>query len=464
MPQGLIATALSLALYLSGVTGPSGPTSSGGATPPVPTLSQPAAPAAPATPSGTQVTSSLGATLTIGQRVGVTGTQVNLRATPDNGAPIVARAARGSGATLESAGNGWAKLRLDSGESGWVPDWLLDSHPRFVPSPGNPPSPASPQLPGEKLVYGYYTVNFPGDMESYNAMVANGHRLSGIIPFLFTLESNGRVTGLHNQAAMAAAKERGLTTLALVHNLSGPWFSGSVAHSAIGNWANRSRAVSSIVSLVKTYGYDGVNIDLEAVPSYDRNALTAFMRDLSQALKPLGKLVTISVPAKTYDDPRNSWSGAYDYAALGQYVDLMMLMTYDEHFANGRPGAIASVRWVDAVASYAASQVSPSKLILGVAGYGYDWPSGGKAKAVSYSDAVALARRYGRTIQWSTAAQSPYFTYYKNGSMHTVWFESADSLAHKLKIVEQRGLRGVALWRLGFEDPRFWSLVGSRWG
>lgn len=449
MSQGLLATALSLALYLSGVTGPAGTPAQNGTVP-------------PAAPSGDRVTTSLGTTLMLGQRVGVTGTQVNLRSAPDNAAPITARASRGTGATLERAGNGWARLRLDSGESGWVADWLLDSHPRFVPST-NTSSPAQSKLSGGKLVYGYYTVNFPGDTDSYDVLVSNGHRLSGIIPFLFTMDASGKVTGLHNQAAMAAAKERGLTTLALVHNLSGPWFSGSLAHSAIGNWTNRSRAVSSIANLVLTYGYDGVNIDLEAVPSYDRAALTAFLRDLSQALRPAGKLVTISVPAKTYDDPRNSWSGAYDYAALGQVVDLMMLMTYDEHFTDGPPGPVASVGWVDSVAAYAASQVPPAKLILGVPGYGYDWASWGKAMAVSYDQAVSLARRYGRSVQWSASAQSPYFTYYKNGAQHTVWFESADSLLPKLKVVEQRGLKGVALWRLGFEDSRFWTLVGSRW-
>jgi spore germination protein YaaH len=459
VPEGILATALSLALYLSGATGPSGAgTPPATYTPPAPTYGTSSA---PSTSSGARVTTSLGSTLSLGQRVGVTGTQVNLRSAPDNAAPITARVTRGTGATLESAGNGWAKLRLDTGETGWLADWLLDSHPRFVPSPAG--SSQGAKVSGGKLVYGYYTVNYPGDTDSYDSLVSNGRRLSGIIPFLFTLDASGRVTGLQNRAAMAAAKERGLTTLALVHNLSGPWFSGSLAHSAIGNWANRSRAVSSIANLVLTYGYDGVNIDFESVPYYDRAALTAFMKDLSQALRPAGKLVTISVPAKTYDDPRNSWSGAYDYTALGQYADLIMLMTYDEHFTDGPSGPVASAWWVDSVASYAASQAPASKLVLGVAGYGYDWSGAGKATAVSYDEAVSLARRYGRSIQWSSAAQSPYFTYYRNGLQHTVWFESADSLLPKLKIVEQRGLKGIALWRLGFEDSRTWSLLRSRW-
>lgn len=459
MPQGLLATALSLAIYLSGATGPTGTATAPSAVDPAP-ASQAVA-TAPQASSGTQVTSSLGTQLTIGQRVGVTGTQVNLRATPDNGAAITARASRGTGATLADYGNGWAKLRLDSGETGWVADWLLDSHPRFAPA--SSATSGSLKLSPGKMVWGYYTVNFPGDTDSYNSLVANSGKLSGIIPFLFSLDASGQVTGLHDRTALSTAKARGLTALALIHNLSGPWFSSSVAHSAIGNATNRARAVSSIVNLVTTYGYDGINIDLEAVPSYDRSALTVFMRDLATKLHAAGKLVTISVPAKTYDRPGDSWVGAYDYAALGQVVDQMMLMTYDEHYSSGPAGPVASAGWVDSVAAYAASVVPASKVVLGVPGYGYDWSGSGKATAVSYGDAVALAKRYGRTVQWSSGAQAPYFTYYRNGSQHTVWFESADSLAAKLRIVEQRGLKGIALWRLGFEDPRIWGVIGSRW-
>ncbi|MGE5508087.1 MAG: glycosyl hydrolase family 18 protein [Chitinophagales bacterium] len=460
MTQGVIATVLSLALYLSGVTGPSGS--------PAPSTAYPAgsnaAPAytepAPSAPEGQRVTSSLGTTFTIGQRVGLTGTQVNLRVSPDNSSVIAAKASRGTGATLLDAGNGWAKLRLDTGETGWVSDWLVDSHAPVAPA-GTTSSGSLKLSPG-KVVFGYYTVNFPGDTDSYTSMVANAKRLTGIIPFLFTLDSSGKVTGLHNQAAMAAAKERGLSNIALVHNLSGPWFSSSVIHGALSNPVNRSRAVANIVSLVRTYGYDGVNIDFESVPSYDRSALTAFMGELAQGLHPYGKLVSISVPAKNYDQPGNSWSGAYDYQALGKIVDLMMLMTYDEHFTSGPAGPVASKQWVDSVASYAVSQVSPQKVVLGVPAYGYDWSGYGKAAAVGYDDAMALARRYGRTVQWSSSAGAPYFTYYKNGSTHTVWFESADSLLPKLDIVQRYGLKGIAIWRLGFEDNRIWNVLGQR--
>lgn len=460
MTQGVIATVLSLALYLSGVTGPSGSSTPAAAYPTgseaAPAYSEPVAEA----PDGQRVTTSLGTSLTIGQRVGLTGTQVNLRVSPDNSSTLTGKTAKGAGATLVDAGNGWAKLRLDTGETGWVADWLVDSHAPALPA--GSASAAGTKLSPGKVVFGYYTVNFPGDTDSYTSLTANSKHLTGIIPFLFTLDSSGRLTGLHNEAAMAAAKARGLSNIALVHNLSGDWFSSSVIHAALSNPVNRARAVSNITSLVRTHGYDGVNIDFESVPSYDRAALTAFMAELSQKLRPYGKLVTISVPAKTYDQPGNSWSGAYDYKALGQSVDLMMLMTYDEHYTGGPAGPIASKPWVQSVAAYAVSQVPAQKVVLGVPAYGYDWPSSGKASAVGYDGAMSLARKYGRTVKWSSSAGAPYFTYYKNGSQHTVWFESADSLGPKLDIVQRYNLKGIAIWRLGFEDNRIWSVLGQR--
>jgi len=46
------------------------------------------------------------------------------------------------------------------------------------------------------------------------------------------------------------------------------------------------------------------------------------------------------------------------------------------------------------------------------------------------------------------------------GNAELVYFDDADSLARKIALVRQYGLEGVAAWRLGFEDPGFWSLFG----
>lgn len=465
MQQGVVSTLLTLFLYLSGSAG-------GGQGSPATPASTPASPqpapisAAAGTSGGTSaVKTSLGSQVTSGQLVAINGNTVNLKALPSADSAVTATVNKGTLATLVSAQGGWAQVRLDNGTTGWLLDWLLDTTPsvasRGQSSPGGAASGGGIKLVGGPEIIGYYTVNFPGDRSSYNSLISHGSDMTGIAPFLFTIDSSGRVTGTHNQEAMAAAKARGLKTFALVHNLAGPWFNGSLAQSVLGNTLNRTRAVSNIANVVRTYGYSGVNIDFESVPGSQRQNLTAFMRDLSAALRPEGRLVTISVPAKTYDNKNDNWSGAYDYRALAQYSDLIMLMTYDEHFRSGPAGPIASIGWVEKVLRFATSQAAPSKFLMGLAAYGYDWSGWGSANAVSYSQAMKIASQNGRTVQWSDRDKSPYFTYYKNGAKRTVWFESSNSYRYKLELVKRYGLKGVALWRLGFEDASMWSTISQ---
>ena len=88
-------------------------------------------------------------------------------------------------------------------------------------------------------------------------------------------------------------------------------------------------------------------------------------------------------------------------------------MTYDYSWANGPPGSIAPQRWVDRVASYAVSQIPPSKVLLGLAFYGYDWNTtvGGEARALLYPQAEALARQYGTEITTDQVTLSATFSY-----------------------------------------------------
>ena len=62
----------------------------------------------------------------------------------------------------------------------------------------------------------------------------------------------------------------------------------------------------------------------------------------------------------------------------------------------------------------------------------------------------------GARVDYDFSAQTP-FIVQPNGSL-TSYFDDADSLARKVALVHTYGLAGIAAWRLGFEDPGFWSL------
>ena len=62
----------------------------------------------------------------------------------------------------------------------------------------------------------------------------------------------------------------------------------------------------------------------------------------------------------------------------------------------------------------------------------------------------------GARVDYDFSAQTP-FVVSPDGSLIS-YFDDANSLARKVALVQSFHLAGIAAWRLGFEDPAFWSL------
>ncbi|MGE5675351.1 MAG: glycosyl hydrolase family 18 protein, partial [Mycobacterium leprae] len=200
------------------------------------------------------------------------------------------------------------------------------------------------------------------------------------------------------------------------------------------------------------------------VPPTLRPDYTAFITELYGAMKQVGLGLTLSVPAKTEDIPESPWTGAFDYAALAPYADKIVIMTYDEHLPGFPAGPIASIPWVNQVMAYVVTQIPHDKVLLGVAAYAYNWVQGTTTGiAQSVPNALNLVAQYHATIQWDPAAMVPFFTYTNSsGQNRIVYFENAQSTAAKLAIMRKYDLGGIAIWRLGLEEPGIWPVVAQQ--
>ena len=135
-----------------------------------------------------------------------------------------------------------------------------------------------------------------------------------------------------------------------------------------------------------------------------------------------------------------------------------MIMTYDEHYFGGTAGPIASLPWVENVIKYAVQAIPSNKILLGIAGYGYDWSDSG-SRALSYKNVVRLLSDLNMQSSWDFEAKSPYFAYDKNGVVHQVWYEDTRSISYKLDLVKSYNLGGIGIWRLGFDNEDFWNTI-----
>jgi len=296
------------------------------------------------------------------------------------------------------------------------------------------------------------------------SVLNNEQTMTALATFSFQIDKLGNINGAAPGQALAKAAESGIKTLALIHNWAGSGFSRDAVHNVLTKPEAADNAIKNIIDIIVNNGYQGVNIDFENVAPGDRQALSDFMAKLSSALKEKGLKVTMSVPAKTWDDPKGGWGGAFDYAALGKVVDQLMIMTYDEHWFGGPAGPVASLGWVEKVIKYAVSQVPEEKVLMGIGVYGYVWDTvtGKTTRAIPASGALAKVIQTGAALNWDDKAQVPYYYYWQNGIKHVIWFENNESAALKLNLVKQYGLGGIAIWRLGFEADGFWSMVKEK--
>ena len=232
-------------------------------------------------------------------------------------------------------------------------------------------------------------------------------------------------------------------------------------HTLLANPQLRAKLIDQLYNEVQKNNYDGVDIDFEFISSSDTNYFTIFLQELKDRLGS-NKELSAAVFARTSTD---NWPTGYDYKAIGQIVDKMVVMTYDYHYKTSAPGPIAPLWWVNNVINYMIStaHIPASKLLLGVATYGYNWGSGLNTTTVTLNNLNSIKSSYRVTEHFDYASMSPYYTYTDgNGIAHQIWLENKLSLNEKWNAAVDNNLGGISFWRIGNGFADLYSLLEEK--
>lgn len=297
-------------------------------------------------------------------------------------------------------------------------------------------------LPWDPVVMPYYYMPNQAELSD------NAELFTDIAFSWFEANEQGELNYAYqdNYAEMIAlARSQGLKTQMCVVLMG-----KAPVHQLLYDQKRRTLLIGNILERLKNDGYDGVNIDFELIAPTDGYLLTTFLRELNTALGDY--TLSAAVYARTAKD---NWPTPYQYEQIGQIVDQVVVMAYDYHHNSSDPGSIAPLWWVEQVADYMCSQIPREKILLGMPTYGYDWPTGKYATAVTARKLDELKRRYTLYEAFDQASMSPHYNYWdENGVKHQVWLENQQSLQAKVNVARSRGLGGISFWRLGtgFED------------
>ncbi len=298
----------------------------------------------------------------------------------------------------------------------------------------------------------------PWDAASLTSTQLNAGKTTESNPVWYSMNSDGSIAKNWNaENSTWRAAMTGTQLIPTVQNVVAGKFDGLLIANLLASAAFRESHADALTQLAVINAFDGIDIDYESMPSTSRADFTAFITSLSAKLHSANKKLSVTVYAKTSDSQNWNGPGAQDYARLGQLADTVKLMAYDYSWSTSAAGTITPLDWLESVVRYATTAVAPSKVMVGLPWYGYDW-QGTVGKGVTYAQAMETARVNNATINRDASGEATY-TY----GTRTVYFQDAESYRRKVNVITSKfpTVGGFAHWRSGAEDPAIWPIVGG---
>lgn len=282
-----------------------------------------------------------------------------------------------------------------------------------------------------------------------------------VSPTWFSIvDEQGEILDKGNKEYVAEYKKLGYDIWPLINNSFNPDITSRLLSSS----RLRQELIEKIMKIYDYYGVDGINIDFENVYVKDKDLLTQFVRELYPVFREKGMIVSIDV---TPISSSENWSLCYDRKRLSETVDYIMLMAYDQHWANSPvAGSVAQYTWVEDSVKAILNEVPKEKLILGIPFYTRLWAIkniDGKeevsSKALSMEEVNRFVKENNVELIWDAESGQYYGETIKEDVTYKIWVEDAKSLQLKSSLVNKYDLAGIASWRKGFESDEVWPVL-----
>lgn len=327
-----------------------------------------------------------------------------------------------------------------------------------------------------ELVHGFYAISSYSQLElakTMDAVSAGWSRMTwdGETALLSTTSANGNEYAIPSgYDEVTGALEQSRVPLHL-----SVFMEGDALKELLTSESGRQQAVAQIVNEMtvdyRTIGknpYSGITIDFEGLRSAQKEAFTAFLAELDAELEPLGKSLYVCVsPVLSSGYYDGAWYDGYDYAAIAELADKLILMAYDydalslsgfegtEYYKTAAPAPIDQVYLGLKVITDAVPDAS--RIALGFSAESTAWQIDEDGKLVSgtpvHPAAGTVAKRLAQSdteFGWSDTYQQSYAVYTtEDGSRYFLWYQDDQSVQTALNAARLLGVTGVSVWRLG---------------
>ena len=247
-----------------------------------------------------------------------------------------------------------------------------------------------------------------------------------------------------------------------------------------GNPTAQQNLINNLISLVQQRNANGINLDFEAVSWSQSTYLNQFIVNICEQFHDSipGSIISIAMPAV-------DWSEIYNIEMIKDHIDIFMIMAYD-YYWNGSSQAgpvsplYALVPGYDfnlskTISYYYSKGMPASKFVLGLPYYGRQWHTAsntvpsttiGSGTALTYAQIKnnSSGNYSYENKHWDNKSFSNYYAFQSNDKWFQCFVEEDYGLAERYDIVNQRGLSGIGIWALGYDDgyTKLWDVINDK--
>lgn len=297
--------------------------------------------------------------------------------------------------------------------------------------------------------------------ESNDAMAEMTAEMTGvnvISPTWFSVtDGTGTISSLASADYVKLTHDAGREVWGLIDNFNEAFDETTdLAYASV-----RSRIIEQLLAEAASCGMDGINVDFENLKEAGIPHYLQFLRELTSAAHAQNLVVSVDTPVP------QAYTMYYQRGEQARFVDYMIVMVYDEHFAGSEEaGSVSSLPFVQQAVEEMTRVMPADQVICGIPFYTRVWTEKFGQSAIT-SEVLGMdgAKNYAKENQmtetWDASLGQNVATVETSDARYTIWMEDEQSMEEKLKVIQSADLAGVAEWKLGFECADVWSLISE---
>ena len=359
---------------------------------------------------------------------------------------------------LEEELENWSKVATDDGYTGYIQKKDI-SQPETITLAHTSTAPEYTNIRKDyKINLGWHQVTSQEGNAALASIVANTQGLNTISPTWFSVVDNaGTISSLASADYVNQAHGMGLEVWGLIDNFN----TNADTLTFLSDTQVRANIINQLMAQADAVGLDGINLDFESITEEQAPHYVQFIRGLSIACRNRGLVFSIDNPVPM---PYNRF---YNRKEQGIVADYVIIMGYDEHYSGStEAGSVASLEFVKNGILDTLEEVPAEKTINGIPFYTRLWtePFGGgnmTSEAMGMQSAADYIAANGMDTYWDDTVGQTVATLETEDALYSMWLEDEQSVAEKMKLVQENQLAGVAEWKLGLEKPSVWPVIAQ---